>query len=96
MSEQDALLATKLHVPRPHPGFVVRPRLLDRLDQGASVCGVNPGRRACFFICSERDSHHVQGTRLAAWVVTVAGLTAIDRGQAQLWGEEPCGVPGRR
>jgi LuxR family maltose regulon positive regulatory protein len=27
----DALLATKLHVPRTRPGFVVRPRLVDRL-----------------------------------------------------------------
>jgi LuxR family transcriptional regulator, maltose regulon positive regulatory protein len=29
----DALLATKLHVPRTRPGFVVRPRLADRLAQ---------------------------------------------------------------
>jgi len=29
----DALLATKLHVPRTRPGFVVRPRLVDRLAQ---------------------------------------------------------------
>jgi LuxR family maltose regulon positive regulatory protein len=30
----DALLATKLHVPRPQPGFVARPRLTDRLEEG--------------------------------------------------------------
>src|SRR6266536_2221794 len=29
--EQDALLATKLHVPRPQPGFVPRPRLVTAL-----------------------------------------------------------------
>ena len=29
----DALLATKLHIPRTRPGFVVRPRLVDRLAQ---------------------------------------------------------------
>ena len=29
----DALLATKLHVPRTRTGFVVRPRLVDRLAQ---------------------------------------------------------------
>jgi LuxR family maltose regulon positive regulatory protein len=29
----DVLLATKLHVPRPRPGFVARPRLTDRLTQ---------------------------------------------------------------
>jgi LuxR family transcriptional regulator, maltose regulon positive regulatory protein len=30
----DVLLATKLHVPRPQPGFVARPRLTDRLEEG--------------------------------------------------------------
>src|SRR5580700_9953679 len=34
MSGQDALLATKLHVPRPQPGFVPRPRLVQALSQG--------------------------------------------------------------
>ena len=29
-SEQDVLLATKLHVPGPQPGFVARPRLARR------------------------------------------------------------------
>jgi LuxR family transcriptional regulator, maltose regulon positive regulatory protein len=33
-AEQDVLLATKLHVPQPRPGFLPRPRLSDRLDQG--------------------------------------------------------------
>src|ERR671910_2096795 len=30
----DGLLATKLHLPRPPQGFVARPRLVDRLDDG--------------------------------------------------------------
>src|SRR5215469_1236055 len=30
----DALLATKLHLPRPRPGFVPRPRLVEALSQG--------------------------------------------------------------
>src|SRR6266568_4567831 len=34
VSEQDALLATKLHVPRPQPGFVPRPRLVEALGEG--------------------------------------------------------------
>ena len=34
LSGQDLLLATKLHVPRPQPGFVPRPRLTGRLDEG--------------------------------------------------------------
>ena len=33
-SERDVLLATKLHLPRPRPGFVPRPRLTERLDEG--------------------------------------------------------------
>jgi LuxR family maltose regulon positive regulatory protein len=32
--ERDVLLATKLHLPRPRPGFVPRPRLLERLREG--------------------------------------------------------------
>ena len=33
-SERDLLLATKLHLPRPRPGFVPRPRLTEQLDEG--------------------------------------------------------------
>jgi len=33
-SAQDVLLATKLHVPRPQPGVVPRPRLAGQLDEG--------------------------------------------------------------
>jgi LuxR family transcriptional regulator, maltose regulon positive regulatory protein len=34
---QDALLATKLNVPRPRAGFLARSRLVERLDRGAAV-----------------------------------------------------------
>jgi LuxR family transcriptional regulator, maltose regulon positive regulatory protein len=34
VSGHDVLLATKLHLPRPRPGFVPRPRLAGRLDEG--------------------------------------------------------------
>jgi LuxR family transcriptional regulator, maltose regulon positive regulatory protein len=34
--ERDALLATKLHIPRPRPNFLARPRLLERLAQGTA------------------------------------------------------------
>jgi LuxR family transcriptional regulator, maltose regulon positive regulatory protein len=33
-AQQDALLATKLHVPAPWPGLVPRPRLAEALDGG--------------------------------------------------------------
>ncbi len=36
-SERDVLLATKLHVPRPRPGLVPRPRLAERLDEGLAA-----------------------------------------------------------
>jgi hypothetical protein len=35
-AERDRLLATKLHLPRPRPGFLTRPRLLDRLTEGTA------------------------------------------------------------
>jgi LuxR family transcriptional regulator, maltose regulon positive regulatory protein len=35
-AEQDVLLATKLHLPRPRPGFLSRQRLLERLAEGAA------------------------------------------------------------
>src|SRR5215470_3349584 len=34
VSGHDDLLATKLHLPRPRPGFIPRPRLVSRLDEG--------------------------------------------------------------
>ena len=34
VSERDVLLATKLHVPLPRPGFVARPRLVGALGEG--------------------------------------------------------------
>src|SRR5215207_9524361 len=33
-AERDVLLATKLHVPQPRPGFLARPRLLQQLAEG--------------------------------------------------------------
>jgi LuxR family maltose regulon positive regulatory protein len=34
--ERDRLLATKLHAPRPRPGFLTRARLLERLTEGTA------------------------------------------------------------
>jgi LuxR family transcriptional regulator, maltose regulon positive regulatory protein len=36
VAEQNVLLVTKLHVPRPRPGFLSRQRLLERLAEGAA------------------------------------------------------------
>jgi hypothetical protein len=35
-AERDRLLATKLHVPRPRPGYLARRRLLERLTEGTA------------------------------------------------------------
>jgi hypothetical protein len=35
-AERDALLATKLHLPRSRGGFLARPRLLERLTEGTT------------------------------------------------------------
>jgi LuxR family transcriptional regulator, maltose regulon positive regulatory protein len=35
-AERDVLLATKLHVPQPRPGFLARPRLLERLAEATA------------------------------------------------------------
>src|SRR5215213_1354736 len=35
-AERDVLLATKLHVPQPRPGFLPRPRLLERLAEATA------------------------------------------------------------
>jgi hypothetical protein len=43
VSERDALLATKLHVPGRRPGFVACPRLVQALEEGLGS-GVRPGR----------------------------------------------------
>jgi LuxR family maltose regulon positive regulatory protein len=36
-AERDVLLATKLHVPQPRPGFLSRPRLLERLAEATAL-----------------------------------------------------------
>src|SRR5947208_2769062 len=45
VSGHDVLLATKLHLPRPRPGFVPRPRLAGPLDAGLAP-GLPPVRPA--------------------------------------------------
>ncbi len=81
VSEQDALLATKLHVPRPQPGFVPRPRLAGRLDEGLArqlilVCApAGSGKTALLADLARR------GQRPVAWL----SLDAGDNDPARLW-----------
>jgi LuxR family transcriptional regulator, maltose regulon positive regulatory protein len=81
MSGQDALLATKLHVPRPQPGFVPRPRLVQALSQGlargrALICAP-----AGFGKTSLLADWARSGGRPVAWL----GLDAGDNDPGRFW-----------
>jgi LuxR family maltose regulon positive regulatory protein len=80
-SGQDVLLATKLHVPRPQPGFVPRPRLVGRLDEGLA--------RQLILVCAPAGSGKT--AMLADWArrgrcpVAWLSLDAGDNDPARLW-----------
>ena len=81
MSRQDALLATKLHVPRRRPGFVPRPRLAGRLEEGLA--------RGLVLVCAPAGSGKTvlladwaqRGGRPVAWL----SLDAGDNDPARFW-----------
>src|SRR5215472_749386 len=80
-SEQDVLLATKLHVPRLQPGFVYRPRLGEALDEGLA--------RRLILVCAPAGfgktallAHWApSGDRPVAWL----SLDAADNDPARFW-----------
>src|SRR5579863_6262839 len=81
MSEPDVLLATKLHVPRPQPGFVPRPRLLQALGEGLArgrvlVCAPAGSGKTAVLADWARD-----GGRAVAWL----GLDGGDSDPARFW-----------
>ena len=81
MSGQDSLLATKLYVPRPQPGFVPRPRLVQALSQGLAwgrvlVCA--PAGYGKTVLLAEWAQH---GPQLAAWL----SLDTGDNDPARFW-----------
>src|SRR6266702_1611185 len=81
VSERDVLLATKLHVPHPQPGFVPRPRLAAALDEGLArqlvlVCApAGSGKTVLLADWAGRDG------RLVAWL----SLDAADNDPARFW-----------
>jgi hypothetical protein len=81
VSEQDALLATKLHVPRPQPGFVPRPRLVEALGEGLArglvvVCApAGFGKTALLADWAE------SARRAVAWL----SLDTADNDPARFW-----------
>ena len=80
-NEQVALLATKLHVPRPQSGFVARPRLTARLDEGLA--------RRLILVCAPAGFGKTE--LLAAWAsggqqpVAWLSLDAGDNDPARFW-----------
>ena len=81
VSGQDVLLATKLHVPRPQPGFVPRPRLVEALGEGLA--------RRLILVCAPAGSGKTalladwapSGNRPVAWL----SLDAADNDPVRFW-----------
>src|SRR5580698_157017 len=80
-SGPDVLLATKLHVPRPRPGFVPRPRLAGALDEGLAL--------RLILVCAPAGSGKTalladwapSGNRPVAWL----SLEAADNDPVRFW-----------
>ena len=81
VSGPDVLLATKLHVPRPRPGFVPRPRLAEALGEGLA--------RRLILVCAPAGSGKTallagwarSGNRPVAWL----SLDAADNDPVRFW-----------
>jgi len=76
-SEQDVLLATKLHVPGPRPGFVVRPRLAGALGGGLVLVCAPAGFGKTALLADWLRS----GGRPVAWL----SLDAGDNDPVRFW-----------
>ena len=79
-SERDLLLATKLHMPRPRPDLVPRPRLAERLDEGLA--------RGLMLVCAPAGygktillADWARGQPPAAWL----SLDIGDNDPARFW-----------
>jgi LuxR family maltose regulon positive regulatory protein len=81
MSGPDALLATKLHVPRPQPEFVPRPRLVQALDEGLARGRVLVCAPAGFGKTALLAGWARGGGRPVAWL----GLDGGDSDPARFW-----------
>jgi LuxR family transcriptional regulator, maltose regulon positive regulatory protein len=81
MSGQDVLLATKLYVPRPQPGFVPRPRLLAALGEGLTRGRVLVCAPAGFGKTALLADWARGGGRPVAWL----GLDGGDSDPARFW-----------
>ena len=80
-SERDVLLATKLYLPRPQPGFVPRPRLLDQLDETLTAGVVLVSAPAGFGKTALLADWVRRGERPVGWL----SLDADDSDPARFW-----------
>jgi len=81
MSGHDVLLATKLHMPRPQPGFVPRPRLVRALGDGLARGRVLVCAPAGFGKTALLADWADGGGRPVAWL----GLDSGDSDPARFW-----------
>jgi LuxR family transcriptional regulator, maltose regulon positive regulatory protein len=86
--EHDALLATKLHLPRPRPGVVARPRLLARLSEGMRRELVLVSTPAGFGKTTLLAEWVRAGQRPAAW----RSLDEADNDPARFWRHVAAGL----
>ena len=92
MSGPDVLLATKLHVPRPQPGFVPRPRLLAAVGNGLA--------RGRMLVCA--PAGFGKTALLADWArgsgqpVAWLGLDGGDSDPARFWRHVVAALDGAR
>src|SRR6201989_2259376 len=77
----DVLLATKLHMPRPRPGQVLRPRLTARLDEGLARGLILASAPAGYGKTLRLADWARRGERPVAWL----SLDAGDNDPARFW-----------
>src|SRR5690348_2796755 len=77
----DVLLATRLHVPGPQPGFVPRPRLVQALSEGLARGRVLVCAPAGFGKTALLAGWARGGGRQVAWL----GLDGADSDPARFW-----------
>lgn len=97
-AEQDVLLATKLHMPGPQPGFEVRPRLVEALDDRLARGLILVCAPAGFSACGAASDDAMPGGLSWAELTSIAS-SALHVGGARGWSigvYNPDLDPGRR
>jgi LuxR family transcriptional regulator, maltose regulon positive regulatory protein len=91
-SERDVLLATKLHIPRPRPGFLARPQLTQRLADGIARELVLVCTPAGFGKTTLLADWARRGQRPVAWL----SLDEADNDPVRFWRHAAAALDGAR